>query len=66
MGLEYMLEVDVNPITGRGSGSPKMKISTKHRRTRLLLKKRSNRKISCDTKDWIKGQEAYFMSAFTL
>ena len=32
--LEYMLEVVVNPITGRGGSAPKMKLSTNYRRTR--------------------------------
>ena len=59
--LEYMLEVVVNPITGRGGSAPKMKLSTNYRRTRLLLKKRSDRRISCNTKDWIKGTEAYYI-----
>ena len=48
--LEYMLEV--TPSTAR------MKLSTDHRRTRLLLKKRSDHRISCDPKDWIKEGEA--------
>ena len=59
--LEYMLEVVVNPITGQGGSAPKMKLSTNYRRTRLLLKKRSDRRISCNTKDWIKGTEAYYI-----
>ena len=59
--LEYMLEVVVNPITGRGGSAPKMKLSTNYRRTRLLLQKRSDRRISCNTKDWIKGTEAYYI-----
>ena len=59
--LEYMLEVSVNPITGRGGNAPRMGLSTNYRRTRLLLKKRNDRRISCDTKDWIKGTEAYYI-----
>ena len=61
VGLQYMLEVDVNRITGRGQSAPKMKLCSSHRRTRLLLKKRSDRRISSDTKDWIKGTEAYYI-----
>ena len=59
--LEYMFEVVVNPITGRGGKSPIMRLSSNYKRTRLLLKKRSNHQISCDTKDWIKGTEAYYI-----
>ena len=59
--LEYMLEVVVNAVTGRGGSAPRMRLSTNYKRTRLLLKKRSDRRISCDTKDWIKGSEAYYI-----
>ena len=59
--LEYTMEVARNAITGRGSKAPQMRLSTNHRRTRMLLKKRSDRRISCDTKDWIKGTEAYYI-----
>lgn len=59
--LEYMLEVVVNPITGKGGRSPVMRLSSDYQRTRLLLKKRSNHRISCDTKDWIKGTETYYI-----
>ena len=59
--LEYMLEVVINPVTGKGGKSPRMRLTSDYQRTRLLLKKRSNHKISCDTKDWIKGTEAYYI-----
>ena len=59
--LEHMLEVSVNPITGKGGGAPVMRLTSNYKRTRLLLKKRSNHKISCDTKDWIKGTEPYYI-----
>ncbi|CAI8031789.1 hypothetical protein GBAR_LOCUS18017 [Geodia barretti] len=59
--LEYMLEVVTNPVTGKGGKSPRMRLTSDYQRTRLLLKKRSNHKISCDTKDWIKGTEAYYI-----
>ena len=59
--LEYMLEVVINPLTGKGGKSPRMRLTSDYQRTRLLLKKRSNHKISCDTKDWIKGTEAYYI-----
>ena len=59
--LEHMLEVSVNPITGKGGGVPVMRLTSNYKRTRILLKKRSNHKISCDTKDWIKGTEAYYI-----
>ena len=61
MPLEYMFEVVINPLTGKGGKSPRMRLSSDYQRTRLLLKKRSNNKISCDSKDWIKGTEAYYI-----
>ena len=54
--LEYTLEV--TPLIGHGSTTPRMKLSTHYRRTRLLLKNRSNHRISCDPKDWIEKGEA--------
>ena len=54
--LKYTLEV--SPLIHRGSSTPRMKLSTDHRRTRLLLKKRSDQRISCDPKDWIKERDA--------
>ena len=54
--LEYTLEVA--PLIGHGSNTPRMKLSTDYRRTRLLLKKRSDHRISCDPKDWIEKGEA--------
>ena len=59
--LEYMLEVVINPLTGKGGKMPRMRLTSDYQRTRLLLKKRSNHKISCDTKDWVKGNEAYYI-----
>ena len=55
------MEVAVNPLTGCGSQPPRMRLSTNYRRTRLLLKKSSDQRISCDTKDWIKGSQAYYI-----
>ena len=54
--LEYTLEV--TPLIGHGSTTPRMKLSTHYRRIRLLLKNRSNHRISCDPKDWIEKGEA--------
>ena len=59
--LEYFLETVVNPLPGKGSEPPRMLMSADYRQTRLLLKKRSDHRISCDTKEWIKGREAYYI-----
>ena len=59
--LEYFLETVVNPLPGKGSEPPRMRMSADYRQTRLLLKKRSDHRISCDTKEWIKGREAYYI-----
>ena len=59
--LDYFLETVVNPLPGKGSEPPRMRMSADYRQTRLLLKKRSDHRISCDTKEWIKGKEAYYI-----
>ena len=59
--LDYILETVVNPLTGNGSKAPQLRLNADYRHTRLLLKKRSDHRISCDTKEWIKGREAYYI-----
>ena len=59
---EYYLETMVNPLTGRGSEPPRMRINTSSQRTRLLLKKRIDHTISSDTNQWRKGRKAYYIS----
>ena len=62
MAWEYYLETMVNPLTGRGSEPPRMRINTSSQRTRLLLKKRTDHTISSDTRQWRKGRKAYYIS----
>ena len=61
--LDYILEIPVNPLTGNGfqTNKPRMRLNSDYQRTRLLLKKRTDNRISCDTKEWIKGREAYYI-----
>ena len=61
--LDYILDVSVNPVTGSGlrMNKPRMSLNSSYSRTRLLLKKRTDYRISCDTKEWIKGKEAYYL-----
>ena len=58
--LEYYLETNVNPL-GKGRLTPSMRINSKSKHTRLLLKDRTNHKIASDTKHWLKGREAYYI-----
>ena len=62
MAWEYYLETNVNPLTGRGSEPPRMRINTNSQCTRLLLKKRIDPTISSDTNQWRKGRKAYYIS----
>ena len=62
LAWEYYLETAVHPLTGRGSEPPRMRINTNSERTRLLLKKRIDPRISTDTRQWRKGREAYYIS----
>lgn len=62
LAWEYYLETSVNPLTGRGIVPPRMRINTNSQRTRLLLKKRIDPRISTDTRQWRKGREAYYIS----
>ena len=61
--LDYILDIPVNPLTGNGfqTNKPRMRLNSDYQRTRLLLKKRTDNRISCDTKEWIKGREAYYI-----
>ena len=61
--LDYILDIPVNPLTGNGfqTNKPRMRLNSEYQRTRLLLKKRTDNRISCDTKEWIKGREAYYI-----
>ena len=43
------------------TNKPKMRLNSDYERTRLLLKKRTDYRISCDTKEWIKGREAFYI-----
>lgn len=64
--MEYYLETSVNFLTGRGDETPKMRINTDYRQMRMVLKKRINHRISCDTKHWRKGREAYYIECIHL
>lgn len=59
--LEYYLETVVNPLRGKESTRPRMKMNSNSKNIRMLLKKRVNHRIACDTKQWRKGREAYFI-----
>ena len=61
--LDYILDIPVNPLTGNEfqTNKPRMRLNSDYQRTRLLLKKRTDNRISCDTKEWIKGREAYYI-----
>ena len=59
--LEYYLETVVNPLRGKDSITPRMRMNCNSKNIRMLLKKRVNPQIACDTKQWRKGREAYFI-----
>ena len=59
--LDYTMEIRTNRVTGRVKSPPRMRLSTDYRQTRLLLRKRSDHRISCSTTDWIKGTDAYYI-----
>ena len=58
--LEYYLETVVN-MKGNGSITPRMRMTSKTKNVRLLLKKRIDHKIACDTRQWRKGRDAYYI-----
>ena len=57
--LDYYLETHVNSF-GRGSVL-RMQMNSKLKNIRLQLKQRKNPRITCDTKQWRKGREAYYI-----
>ena len=57
--LEYYLETTFNPVRRRSTVH--MKKNSRLKNLRLLLKERIEPKISCDTKQWRKGREAYYI-----
>ena len=59
--LEYYLETVVHPLLGKDSTTPRMRMNCNSKNIRMLLKKRVNPQIACDTKQWRKGREAYFI-----
>ena len=61
--LEYCMETRVNPLTGKNSRTlpPRMRVNPRYKHTRVILKKRTNHRISGDTKEWIKGRDAYYI-----
>ena len=61
--LEYCMETRVNPLTGKSlrTQPPRMRVNPRYKHTRVILKKRTNHRISCDTKEWIKGRDAYYI-----
>ena len=59
--LEYYLETVVHPLLGKDSITPRMRMNCNSKNIRMLLKKRVNHRIACDTKQWRKGREAYFI-----
>lgn len=59
--LEYYLETVVSPLLGKDSTTPRMRLNSSSKNIRMLLKKRVNHRIACDTKQWRKGREAYFI-----
>ena len=61
--LEYCMETKLNPFTGKSlrTEPPRMRVNPQYRNTRMILKKRTNHQISCDTKEWIKGRDAYYI-----
>ena len=59
--LEYYLETVVSPVLGKGNNPPRMRMNSNTKNIRMLLKKRIDHKIACDTKQWRKGREAYYI-----
>lgn len=60
--LEWYLETSVSIWTGTESEPLKMSMNSNFKQTRMLLKKRNDHQICCDTKQWRKGREAYYLS----
>ena len=57
--LEYYLETTFNSIRKRSTVH--MRKSSRLQNVRLLLKERIEPKMSCHTKQWRKGREAYYI-----
>ena len=57
--LEYYLETRVN-TWGKGD-VVRMRMNSRLKNVRLLLKQRINPKISCNTKQWRRGRESYYI-----
>ena len=57
--LEYYLETTFNSFRKRSTVH--MRKNSRLKNVRLLLKERIEPKISCDTKQWRKGREAYYI-----
>lgn len=60
--LEWYLETSVSIWTGTECEPLKMSMNSNFKQTRMLLKKRNDHQIACDTKQWRKGREAYYLS----
>lgn len=61
--LDFYLEAHVNTF-GRGS-IVRMQMHSKLKNMRLMLKQRTNPRVSCDTKQWRKGREAYYIQCIS-
>ena len=57
--LEYYLETTFNPVRRRSTVH--MRKNSRLKNVRMLLKERIEPKISCETKQWRKGREAYYI-----
>ena len=57
--LEYYVQTRVN-IWGKGD-VVRMRMNSRLKNVRLLLKQRINPKISCNTKQWRRGRESYYI-----
>ena len=57
--LEYYLETKYNALRNRSTVH--MRKNSQLKNVRLLLKERIEPKISCDTKQWRRGREAYYI-----
>lgn len=64
--LEWYLETNVSVLTGTECEPLKMRMNSNFKQTRMLLKKRNDHQVACDTKQWRKGREAYYISCIHL
>ena len=60
--LDYFLETIISPFTAKSVSPPRMRLNPDVRHTRLLLKKRVDQSIPCNTAKWIKEQDAFYIS----